>query len=124
MAGKNTTLLGRWGEERAAEYLRSRGWKILGMGYRCPWGEIDVIARKREVIAFVEVKLRKDDSFAPARENVTAQKQRRLRLAAEMWLSEQEDKDLPARFDVVEVYAPQGIRTEKPVICHWEDAFA
>ena len=123
MAGKNTTLLGRWGEEKAASYLRSHGWKILGMGYRCPWGEIDVIAQKRGIIAFVEVKLRKDDSFASARENVTLQKQRRLRLAAEAWLSAQEN-DLPARFDVIEVYAPNGIETEKPVIHHLEDAFS
>ncbi len=115
-------LLGRWGEEQAADYLRSKGWKIVGMNYATRFGEIDVIAENRRYVAFVEVKLRKSDRFAAAREFVTQQKQERLRLAAESWLAANETDKQP-RFDVIEVYAPQGMDTVKPVLEHFENAF-
>ncbi len=115
-------LLGRWGEERAADYLRKKGWKIIGMNYSTRFGEIDVIAEDRRYVAFVEVKLRKSDRFAAAREYVTAGKQERLRLAAEGWLSANETQKQP-RFDVIEVYAPQGRETANPRIEHYENAF-
>ncbi len=115
-------LLGRWGEERAADYLRKKGWKIIGMNYSTRFGEIDVIAEDRRYVAFVEVKLRKSDRFAAAREFVTQQKQERLRLAAESWLAANETDKQP-RFDVIEVYAPQGMDTVKPVLEHFENAF-
>ena len=115
-------LLGRWGEGQAAAYLRSKGWKIVGMNYATRFGEIDVIAENRRYVAFVEVKLRKSDRFAAAREFVTQQKQERLRLAAESWLAANETQKQP-RFDVIEVYAPQGMDTVKPVLEHFENAF-
>ena len=115
-------LLGRWGEEQAAAYLRARGWKIIGLNYATRYGEIDVIAENRRYVAFVEVKLRKSDRFAAAREFVTQAKQDRLRLAAESWLAVNDTKKQP-RFDVIEVYAPQGRDTPSPVIEHFEDAF-
>ena len=58
----DTRLLGRFGEAAAAEYLRGRGYAILGMNYRTRLGEIDVIASKGKYVAFVEVKLRRPDS--------------------------------------------------------------
>ena len=70
--------LGAWGEEQAARWLRRKGYTILERNYACRFGEIDLIARKREVIAFVEVKLRKNADFAEAREFVTYGKQRRI----------------------------------------------
>ena len=60
--------LGRWGEERAAAYLRRHGYKILGMNYSCRGGEIDIIAQKRGFVVFAEVKLRKNADFAQAKE--------------------------------------------------------
>ena len=121
MAGADAKRLGRWGEERAAEYLRKKGYTILGMNYTCRRGEIDIIAKQGKFIAFVEVKLRKDARFAQAREFVTYSKQQRIMTAAMLWLSSHETR-LQPRFDVVEVYAPQG--TEGPVrIEHIEDAF-
>ena len=116
-------LLGRWGEEQAAAYLRRKGWKIIGMNYSTRFGEIDVIAENRRYVAFVEVKLRKSDRFAAAREFVTEAKQNRVRLAAESWLAGNDTKKQP-RFDVIEVYAPQGRDTSKPIIEHYENAFA
>ncbi len=115
-------LLGRWGEEQAAAWLRSKGWKIIGMNYATRFGEIDVIAENRRYVAFVEVKLRKSSRFAAAREYVTASKQERLKLAAESWLAVNGTAKQP-RFDVIEVYAPQGRDTRDPVVEHYEDAF-
>ena len=118
----DTRLLGRFGEAAAAEYLRNKGYQLLGLNYRTRLGEIDVIASKGKYVAFVEVKLRKSDVFAQAREFVTPAKQRRLTAAAESWL-QSSGCALQPRFDVVEVYAPQGVQTQKPLIRHWENAF-
>ncbi|MPM76969.1 hypothetical protein SDC9_123968 [bioreactor metagenome] len=68
------------------------------------------------------MKLRKDDAFACAREFVTAGKQRRLKTSAELYLSEHPD-ELQPRFDVAEVYAPEGVHTSRPVIRYLENAF-
>lgn len=119
----NTKLLGRWGEEQAAAFLRKAGYEILGLGYRTRYGEIDIIAGKNGQIAFVEVKLRRNAYYAEARENVTRAKQEKLKMTAQLWL-QKEDCDLPCRFDVVEVYAPEGTETKKPEIKHLEDAFS
>ena len=74
------------------------------------------------IIAFVEVKLRRDADFAEAREFVTPAKQRRVILTAEYWLVSHRT-ELQPRFDVIEIYAPYGERTLFPKINHLEDAF-
>ena len=99
--------LGRFGEERAARFLRLRGYRIVETNYACRSGEIDLIARRGHYIVFVEVKLRKSADFAAAREFVTAAKQQRIRTTAALWLS-QHETELQPRFDVIEIYAPQG----------------
>lgn len=116
------SLLGAWGEFLAAEYLRRKGYKIIASNYRCRYGEIDLIAQHRGQLVFAEVKLRQDDRFAEAREFVDERKQKRLKTTALFYLS-CNDLDVPVRFDVVEVYAPEGLQTKKPVIHHLEDAF-
>ena len=118
----NTKLLGRWGEILASEYLKKKRYEIIGMGYRTRFGEIDIIAQNRRYIVFAEVKLRKSASFAEAREFVDAGKQRRLAATAEMWLSQNETERQP-RFDVIEIYAPDGEKTVSPEIRHTENAF-
>ena len=116
-------LLGRWGEALAADYLRRKGYRIVAQGYRCRFGEIDLIVRDRKSLVFVEVKLRKNDAFAQAREFVNRSKQERLKTTALLYLS-QTPTPLQPRFDVVEVYAPQGLETKRPEIHQWEDAFS
>lgn len=115
-------LTGAWGEALAAEYLRKKRYDILATGYRCRYGEIDLIVCNKTYLVFVEVKLRKTNSFAAAREFVDSRKQSRLRTTASLYLS-QNPTDLQPRFDVIEIYAPEGIETKKPIINHLEDAF-
>jgi len=116
-------LLGRYGEAAAAEYLRQKGYKLLSLNYRTRLGELDVVASKGKYVVFAEVKTRRDDGFAQAREFVTRAKQQRLIAAAESWLQANECR-LQPRFDVIEVYAPLGTETKKPLIRHWENAFS
>lgn len=114
--------MGAWGEAAAAEYLRRKHYKIVAVNFRCRVGEIDLIAADRKYLAFVEVKLRKDSEFAEAREFVDSRKQNRIRATAELYLS-WNPTGLQPRFDVIEIYAPQGMETKNPVINHLEDAF-
>ena len=115
-------LDGAWGEALAAEYLRRKKYTIVAAGYRSRFGEIDLIAENKHHLVFVEVKLRKSASFAQAREFVDRRKQDKLRVTASIFLSRYPTK-LQPRFDVVEIYAPQGRATENPQITHLEGAF-
>ena len=119
--GKNN-LSGAWGEALALEYLRKKRYTPVAAGYRCKFGEIDLIVKDRRHLVFVEVKLRKSAKFAQALEYVDRRKQDRLRVAASVYLS-QNPTNLQPRFDVIEIYAPAGTATEKPEIYHLEDAF-
>ena len=114
---------GSWGEDRAALYLRLHGYKVVERNFRCRQGEIDIIARKGDIVAFVEVKQRKNADFGEAREFVTYSKQRRVIAAAELWLLKTRC-ELQPRFDVIEVYAPEGTKTLRPEIHHIENAFS
>lgn len=115
-------LTGAWGESLAADYLRKKHYKILAAGFRSRYGEIDLIVSNKEFLVFVEVKLRRTDRFAKAMEFVDIKKQNRLRTTAAVYLS-QNPTDLQPRFDVIEIYAPQGVETIRPTINHLEDAF-
>ena len=115
-------LTGAWGEAIAAEYLRKKRYQLLATGFRCRYGEIDLIVSNKRYLVFVEVKLRKSDSFAAAREFVDFRKQNRLRTTASIYLS-MNPSELQPRFDVIEIYAPEGMETKNPVINHLEDAF-
>ena len=114
---------GAWGEALAASYLQKKKYILLAAGFRCKFGEIDLIVRDKKYIVFVEVKLRKSDAFAQAREFVHRRKQDRLRITASIYL-ENHPSPLQPRFDVIEIYAPQGRETRHPEIIHMEDAFA
>ena len=114
--------LGTWGEDKAAFYLRKKGYTVIEKNFSCRFGEIDIIAKKGGMVAFVEVKLRKNNDFAAAREFVTYSKQRRIISTAQLWMMKNES-ELQPRFDVIEIYAPQGTSTRRPEITHIEDAF-
>ena len=122
MSGGDRKLLGRWGEAQTAEWLRRHGYQILEANWHCRFGEIDLIAQKGGYLCFVEVKLRKDNSFAQAREFVDRQKMLKLHTTAELYLA-QKPTELQPRFDVAEVYAPEGMQTKNPQINYLENAF-
>ena len=119
--GRNN-LVGAWGEVKAAEYLQKKHYSLVASGFRCRYGEIDLIVSNKRYLVFVEVKLRKSNQFAEAMEFVDSHKQDRLRTTAEFYLSKYPTK-LQPRFDVIEIYAPEGTETLRPVIHHLEDAF-
>jgi len=106
----------------AAAYLQKKKYKLLASGYRCRFGEIDLIVADKTHLVFVEVKLRKNSKFADAMEFVDQRKQNRIRTTAEVYLS-QNPTELQPRFDVIEIYAPEGTDTRKPEIHHIEEAF-
>ncbi len=120
--GQEARLLGKWGERLAAEELRRRGWTVLELNYRCRLGEVDIVASDRSYLAFVEVKLRRDDRYGAGSEAVTRSKRKRVKAAAQMYLLIH-PTELQPRFDVVEIYAPQGMNTAAPRISYLENAF-
>ena len=118
-----TTELGAWGEDLAVEALTKKGYRILARNFRCRMGEVDVIAEKDRILAFVEVKLRKNSRYGTPREFVTPAKQRKLRLTASFWLAGHlSAAELQPRFDVIEIVAPYGPNGESSLV-HLENAF-
>jgi len=95
--------LGALGEKKAAEYLKKKGYRIRERNYRCREGEIDIVARDKDCLVFVEVRTRTGSGFGTPEESVTAVKREKLVSVALSYL--QTHKDLPAswRFDVVAI---------------------
>jgi putative endonuclease len=92
--------LGLSAESRAAAYLIAKGYRIVARRWRSPVGEVDIVARRRQVLVFVEVKAR--DRLDDAAESVTERQQRRIAAAAAAWLAEHpDDLNSDIRFDAV-----------------------
>ena len=94
---------GKKGERAAAEYLSSSGIKILDRNFRCPLGEIDLVAKDGKTIVFVEVRARQADGICSPEESITMYKRRRLTRAALWYLKQRGLLDSYARFDVVAI---------------------
>ena len=122
MSGQDSRLRGRWGEDQAAAYLRDKGYHITAANSKCRFGELDLVAEDGAYLCFVEVKLRKSAAYGSAAEFVDKRKQARLRSAAELYLLQHPTR-LQPRFDVIEIYAPQGTETKKPEIIYLDNAF-
>lgn len=101
---KNTTALGNMAEDMAAEYLKGKGYRIIARNHRTRFAELDIVAASKEVVAFVEVKYRKHTGFGGGVGAITQDKLRRLRNAAEVWLSEHEEyAGYQPRIDVIAI---------------------
>ncbi|MEP6463991.1 MAG: YraN family protein [Frankiaceae bacterium] len=101
--------VGRYGEQVAARYLQSMGLTLLDRNWRCPEGEIDIVAREDELVVICEVKTRRGLDFGPPVEAVTPAKARRLRTLGLRWLADHDHPYVSLRFDVVSVVAqPRG----------------
>lgn len=97
-------VVGRKGEDEAAQYLRKQGYRILARNVSTPCGEIDIVAQVRGVLCFVEVRTRQGfGGSLAALESVDQAKQRRLSKLALWYMKDKKIKDRRARFDVVAV---------------------
>ncbi|QXE90620.1 YraN family protein [Geomonas subterranea] len=112
--------VGGTGESIAATFLKGQGFKIVECNFRCPCGEIDIVARDGRTIVFVEVKCRKNDNYGPPQLAVTPFKQRQISKAALVWLSRKKLYDAEARFDVVAIMLHEH---DLPDIEHIRNAF-
>ncbi len=115
----NTTEIGRLGELVAAAYLRMRGLAVLERRYRALGAEVDIVARDRGTIVFVEVKLRGSGAKAPGRASVDGRKRGRIARAALAYLDERSRSWSRVRFDVVEI----RMTARGMALTHLEDAF-
>ena len=95
--------LGDLGESAAAGYLRRLGWEILDRKHRSPAGEIDIVARDRESVVFIEVRTRSSDAFGTPEESITAAKARRMLRCAMLYIGAHPDLATDWRIDVVTV---------------------
>jgi putative endonuclease len=115
----NKHKVGLRGQDEAENFLARRGCEILARNYRIRSGEIDLIARDGEYIAFVEVKFRTGAGFGLPRESVTAAKQRKIIRAALHYIAAKNLHSQDFRFDVIEVFQENG----QVSVEHIENAF-
>jgi len=95
--------LGRRGEEVAFRFLKKKGYRIIEKNYACKMGEMDIIAKEKDTLVFIEVKTRTSALFGPPQLAVNSWKQRQLSKVALNYLNEKRLKDVKARFDVVAI---------------------
>ncbi|MGE5581122.1 MAG: YraN family protein [Bacillota bacterium] len=95
--------LGDWGEHLAADYLKNQGYLLIANNYRCPYGEIDLIAREGPIWCFIEVKTRMGLSFGYGYQGVTRTKQKHIIKVAQYYLNRAGLYEAPARFDIVSI---------------------
>ena len=113
--------IGALGERVAAAFLRGEGRKILYRNFRTPkGGEVDLVARDGKVLSFVEVKTRTSEAFGRPLEAVDKDKERLIERGANEWLRLLGTRNIPWRFDVVEVILKEGKRPKVNVV---RDAF-
>jgi putative endonuclease len=100
--------LGRYGEERAAGYLVERGYEIIDKNWHSSSGEIDLVARDKNLLVFVEVKTRSGAGFGHPFEAITKEKVSRMRRLAAEWLAAKQVFGLQVRLDAIAVLVSGG----------------
>lgn len=113
--------LGNFGERKVKTYLRRRGYKIINANYAQKYGEIDIIAKRKDIIAFVEVKTRSENPLVSGVYAVNKAKQNRIIKTAKKFLYENQI-DLQPRFDIAEVVVT-GSLIKKAKINYIENAY-
>jgi putative endonuclease len=117
---KNGKLVfGQEGERLAERFLRRKGYRLVERNYRCPAGEIDLIALDGHVIVFIEVKTRSGAGFGTPSEAVVPWKQKKMIQTAMFFLHQKRLHNRAARFDVIGISWPG----REPVFEHIENAF-
>ena len=100
--------LGRIGENIIADYITKLGYKVVERNFACNQGEIDIVAKDKEELVFIEVKTRTDISYGEASEAVTDTKKRHLINSIKYYIYKQQLENQPIRIDVAEVYIKCG----------------
>ena len=100
--------IGKYGEDVAVEYLKRNRYKILSRNYKCKYGEIDIIAKEKEEIVFVEVKCRTNLNYGFPAEAVNKKKIRHIYNVAENYIYKNYLTRIDFRFDVIEVFLKKG----------------
>lgn len=105
----NRKELGAIGEEATVRLLRRRRYRIRELNFRCPIGELDLVAEHQGILVFLEVKTRTTSEFGAPFEAISPAKQRRLLLLATYYLTTRRLHGTPCRFDAVSVIVtPEG----------------
>ncbi len=121
--GIHNKITGQCGEDIASEYLKKKGYKILERNYKNKIGEIDIVAKYKEDLVFVEVKTRSSDKFGTPAEAVTYYKKQRIVNCTKYYLM-QHPTDMNIRFDVIEVYGRfDGSSFAFEQLNHFENVF-
>ena len=94
---------GKEGEKIAAAYLKKNGYRIMEINFRCPIGEIDIVAKEKDDLVFVEVKTRKSIELGYPEQAVGMRKQKKMSQLALWYMQERKIADTNARFDVVAI---------------------
>jgi putative endonuclease len=108
---KNITKIttGKEGEKIAAAFLKKNGYRISDINFRCPLGEVDIVARENREIVFIEVKTRKSNRLGYPEQAVGIRKQKKMSQLALWYLQKRKIADVAARFDVVAITLyPEG----------------
>lgn len=111
--------LGNRGEDAVCRYIEKYGYRVVARNFRCPKGEIDIIAENDSVIAFIEVKSRKENSMVSGAEAVNSRKKLRI-IKTAAWYSYKAPLFKQARFDIAEVILKDDIPS---LIRYYKDAF-
>ncbi|MFC2083484.1 YraN family protein [Bacteroidota bacterium] len=111
--------IGGKGEEIACKYLQEKGYRIIERNYRFGHGEIDIIAKDKEILVFIEVKTRNNLTFGPPELAITLNKQRQIKKIASSYLYSKNIDNTDCRIDVIGIL----ITKKNPVINHIENAF-
>ena len=98
--------VGKYGEDVAVRHLTEAGLEIVERNWRCSEGEIDIVARERDVLVICEVKTRSSVLFGLPTEAITSRKRKRMRRLAYLWLTQHPAPAAEVRFDVVSVVRP------------------
>lgn len=115
----NKRLKGKLFEDLAVEYLVKKGYKVVERNFHCSFGEIDIIAKKDEVLCFIEVKARSSKNFGSSLESITVYKQKKIMKVAEFYMMKNKIYDKPLRFEAIGV----DISNDPPLIEHIENIF-
>lgn len=100
---KERQALGKLGEELAYRRVKSLGYKCIERNYRCPMGEVDLIAKDKDTLVFIEIRTRRGRSISLAKESIDGIKRRKLSKVALQYMKEKNCFNVQSRFDVVVV---------------------